>query len=136
MIVITSLDGMKNILSRSILIKHDTFNNQVSSRLTQNWFKTGPWHYICMPFLYSHPHCFWVFLQIVKQQIGKTSKIGYNWIFITNIFLKMDEKTYLKGSQNGLVRVWVKILFSKVSNVCFLCRLCWGALRINKEALT
>ena len=42
-------------------------------------------------------------LQMVKQQIWKTSKIGNNLIFIAKFFLKMEEKTYLKGSQNGLV---------------------------------
>ena len=36
------------------------------------------------------------FLQIVKQQTWKTSKIGYR-IFITENFLKMDKKTYLRG---------------------------------------
>ena len=38
--------------------------------------------------------------------MGKTSKIGYNSIFIAKIFLTMDEKTYLKGSQSALV--WSK----------------------------
>ena len=56
-----------------------------------------------MSFLYPHPNCLWGFLLMVKQQIGKTSKMGNNLIFIAKIFLKMDEKTYLKGSQNGLV---------------------------------
>ena len=68
-----------------------------------------------MPFLHSHPNYFWCFLQILKQQIGKTSKIGYNGIFIAKNVLKMDEKTYFKGSRNGL---------KKVSNVCFLLGIC------------
>ena len=58
------------------MIKHDTFSNQVFSRVTH-------------------------FLPIVKQQTGKTCKISYNWIFITNVFLKMDEKTCLKGPKIG-----------------------------------
>ena len=37
-------------------------------------------------FFYFHPDYFWVFLQTVKQQTEKTSKIGYNLIFITKIF--------------------------------------------------
>ena len=41
-----------------------------------------------MPFLYSHPDCFWGEIQIVKQQIGKTFTIGYNWLFIAKLFLK------------------------------------------------
>ena len=72
-------------------------------RQQSEWFKSGPEKYIGMHFLYSLPNRFWGFLQIVKQPIGKTSKIGYKWIFIAKEFLKMDEKTYLKGSQNGLV---------------------------------
>ena len=43
------------------------------------------------------------FSQIVKQQTGKTCKIGYNLIFIRKFFLKIDEKTYIKVSQNGPV---------------------------------
>ena len=67
------------------------------------WFKSGPEKYIGMPFLYSLPNRFWGFLQIVKQPIGKTSKIRYKWIFLAKMILEMDEKTDLKGSQNGLV---------------------------------
>ena len=37
-------------------------------------------------FFYFHPDYFWVFLKTVKQQTEKTSKIGYNLIFITTIF--------------------------------------------------
>ena len=56
-----------------------------------------------MPFLHYHANYFLGFLQIVKQQTGKTCKIGYNLIFIRNIFLKIDEKTYIEVSQNGPV---------------------------------
>ena len=56
-----------------------------------------------MPFLHYHPNYFWGFLQIVKQQTGKTYKIGYNLIFIRKMFLKIDEKTYIKVSENGPV---------------------------------
>ena len=29
-------------------------------------------------FFYFHPDYFWAFLQIVKQETGKNSEIGYN----------------------------------------------------------
>ena len=54
-----------------------------------------------MPFSISIQISFGYFLQIVKQQTVNTCKIGYNWIFITRNFLKMDQKRYLKGPKNG-----------------------------------
>ena len=80
---------------------------------------TGPQQYKCMSFLYSHHNCFWGFLQIVKQQIGNTSKIGYNWIFIAKIVVKMDEKTNLKRSQNGLVQSEWKYFFLRFQMFVF-----------------
>ena len=50
-------------------------------------------------FFYFHPDYFWVFLKTVKQQTEKTSKIGYNLIFITTIFSENGWKDILKGSQ-------------------------------------
>ena len=35
------------------------------------------------------------FLTNCKTEIGKTSKVVYNRIFIAKMFLKMDEKTYI-----------------------------------------
>ena len=58
------------------MIKHDTFNNQVSSRLTQN----GPIFIIAIymfAFFVFSSKLFRSFLQIVKQRTQKTSKIGF-----------------------------------------------------------
>ena len=70
------------------MIKHDVLNH--------NDLKLGLSNiYVCL---------FCIFIQITFGfftnsflQTEKTPKIGYNWIFIIKIFLKTDEKTYLRG---------------------------------------
>ena len=76
-------DEIKNILSRSIMIKHGTLNNKASiyyfglrlpqngSIIVQNW---SP--YVCLsPF---PSKLFLFFWQVVQQQTVKTCKIDYN----------------------------------------------------------
>ena len=64
------------------MIKHDTFNDKFSSRLTQsnnhNDFKLVlSYTHVCL-FSISIQISFGSFLQIVKQQTVSTCKIGYN----------------------------------------------------------
>ena len=76
-------------------IKHDTVNNKVSSRLTQNESIIVCNHLklvfsyvdVYMPFFRLHPNHFCFFFsvkqqnnskRVKKQQIVKTCKIGYN----------------------------------------------------------
>ena len=68
----------------------------------------------------------------MKQQIVKTCKIGYNWIFITKILKGWKE---VKKPKNSSVwSEWKCKHFSEVSRVCFLFKKCWGTLKSRKAA--
>ena len=65
------------------MIKHDTFNDKFSSRLTQNGsiiIMISNWSlatYLCL-FSISIQISFGYVLKIVKQQTVNTCKVGYN----------------------------------------------------------
>ena len=67
-----------------------------------------------MPFFRFRSNYFCFFSETANR---KTCKTVYDRTFLTKMFLKMDEKKYLKGPK--MVQYGLKMLFSEVSNICF-----------------